>query len=157
MHLYLFNMNNFVCGLCLAYILHNYNFLHTYLSNIFKAFEVKSAESEAYLRLISCTCWPFIRLSFGTNHADICCVSHLSRMHYWSIWYFFKIYPMYMYVRFLGGTSEPYLMYWHQRSAFQRLAFGRSTAGNDIVPPPLFAGVAGCKRVPPSPLSWYLD
>ena len=24
-------------------------------------------------------------------------------------------------------------LYWHERAAFQRLAFGRSTAGNDVV------------------------
>ena len=66
---------------------------------------------------------------------------------------------------------------WHERAAFQRAAFGWSTAGNQVVatffislffffhtfPDPVdhfgapggFFGVCGDERVPPSPLCWY--
>ena len=46
-----------------------------------------------------------------------------------------------------------------ERAAFQRSAFGQSTAGNDVVATiiiSLFCGVAGSERVLASPLGWYL-
>ena len=57
-----------------------------------------------------------------------------------------------------GHYKRNYLFFWHERAAFQRSVFGRSTAGNDVVatiiislffpfPPPfLIEGVRRCRR-----------